>query len=201
MNARSAFTLFELLAAITIVGIVLAVTLGSFQGWGDAHAVRGSAERVAAALDEARDCAIARRMPVTFEYQTMIDDTNGIKKIAMFRLIVEPSVSAATNLEAQTVETVAQRQPLGAVQRLPGGVWMLNRPTEPESSDDASDTIVFLPNGRALNPTPGRVPRLYVVSRKMRGTPRVPNIAYAVDVSPSDGAATAVKLSREDLGQ
>ncbi len=201
MTNRAAFTLFELLAAITIVGIVLAVTLGSFQGWGDAHAVRGSAERVAAALDEARDYAVARRMPVTFEYQTMIDDTNGVKKIARFRLLVEPSVAAATNLVAQTADTDAQRQSLGPVQRLPGSVWLLNRPSEPQTVDDASDTIVFLPNGRALNPTPGREPRLFVVSRKMRGTPRVPNIAYAVDVSPSDGAVTAVKLSREELGQ
>lgn len=200
MKTRAAFTLFELLAVITIIGIVLAVTLGSFQGWGDAHAVRGSAEMVTAALGEARDYAVAQRVPVSFEYQTLVDDTNGVKKVAQYRLYREVSVSAATNVVALPAPSDLP-QPVGTIQRLPGGVWLVNQPTGPFTADDASDRIVFLPNGRALNPTPGRAARLYVISRKMRSSTQTPNTVYQIDVNAADGTVSAVKLSTEELGQ
>jgi prepilin-type N-terminal cleavage/methylation domain-containing protein len=195
---RAGFTLFELLAVITIVGIVLAVTLGSFQGWGDAHAVRGSAELVEAALAQARDYAVAQRAPVSFEYQTSVDSTNGIKKVSQFWLLRESSVAAATN---QTALASARElpEPLGVIQRLPGGAWLLRAVPLQSDVDDTADRIVFLPSGRALNPTPGREPRLFVVSRKLRGSTEVPQIVYQLDVSTADGSVSAIKLNPEEI--
>lgn len=198
MKTRAGFTLFELLAVITIIGIVLAVTVGAFQSWGDAHAVRGSAEVVEAALSQAHDYAVAQRVPVSFEYQTAVDGTNGVKKIARFQLLRETSVAAATNQTA-LVAASDLPQPFGTIQRLPGSVWLLNTPVSDPTADEAADTIVFLPNGRACNPTPGREARLFVVSRKMRSSTQTPNMAYQIDVNTADGAVSTLKLNTEEL--
>lgn len=198
MRARFGFTLFELLAVITIIGIVLAVTLGAFQGWGDAQAVRGSAELVEAALGQARDYAVTHRIPVSFEYQTARGDTNGVKKIAQFQMLREASVAAATNQTGVISAESELPQPLGTSQRLPGSVWLLRKPTG-HSTDDDADHIVFLPSGRACNPTPGRETKLYVVSRKMRGSAQTPNVVYQIDVEPENGTVSAIKLNTQEL--
>jgi prepilin-type N-terminal cleavage/methylation domain-containing protein len=195
MSARSGFTLFELLAVITIIGVVLAVTLGSYQGWGDAQAVRGSAEVVEAALNRARDRALSSRQPVSFEYATAVDFTNGVRKVAQYRLIQERSVSAATNSVPQDLRPDQQ---LGPTERLPGSVWIVRRWPAEQMAQDASDRFVFLPNGRAVNPKPDGLLQLFVVSRKKRGD-GLPNALYHVRIDPSTGAIHSEKLNPDQL--
>jgi type II secretory pathway pseudopilin PulG len=181
---------------ITIIGIVLAVSLGSFHGWGDAQAVRGSAEVVEAALCQAREHAITYRIPVSFEYQTAVDATNTIRKIAQFQLLQETSISSATN---QTGAGVSPQQYLGAVQRLPSGVWMVREWPADQMALHASDRFVFLPNGKVMNPIPGRTLDLYVVSRKKRSD-GLPNILYRITLDAANGTVHLSKLNPNDWG-
>mgnify|MGYP001172886713 CR=1 FL=1 len=185
----SGFTLFELLAVITIIGIVLSVTLGSFTGWGDAQAVRGSAEVIESALVQAHDYAVAQRVPVSFEYQSSL--TNTLKKTAQFQLVVEPSMEAATN-QTQGAENEGA-QLLGSVQRLPGNALLVKKVVINDTSEDnAADRLVFLPNGKVCNPQTEGWLHLFVVSRKLRSDD-LPNIVYRIDVDPVNGTATASK--------
>ena len=189
------FTIFELLAVITIIGVVLAVTLGSFTGWGDAHAVRGSADVVEAALNQAHDYAVTRRVPVSFEYQTAV--TNAFKKTTTFQLVQEASIESATNLNAAASDSAAQV--LGSTGRLPGSVWILRSWQASLTTDDTEDRIVFLPNGRAVNPTEGHQLQLLIVSRKTRND-GLPCVVYHLSVDPDCGAVTTAKLDVDTIG-
>lgn len=68
--ARScaAFTLFELLAVLTIIGIGLTILVGSYGSWGTAHALTGATGTVEAGLQQARTLAIAQNTYVAFSY-------------------------------------------------------------------------------------------------------------------------------------
>jgi len=184
------FTIFELLAVITIIGVVLAVTLGSFTGWGDAHAVRGSADVVEAALNQARDYAITRRVPVSFEYQTAV--TNAFKKYAEFQLIRQESADVATNLTLSAADDTAQL--LGSAQRLNGNVWLTQKIVNTSDTAGrepyAADRFVFLPNGKVF--AAGGANVLFVVSRKLRDD-YAPAIIYRIDIDSDNGTATASK--------
>jgi Tfp pilus assembly protein FimT len=181
------------LAVITIIGIVLSVTLGSFTGWGDAQAVRGSADVVEAALTQARDYAVSHRVPVSFEYLTGIDPTNGIKKTAEYLLAQESSIVVATNQTRSATDPDPQL--LGSTQRLPGNVWLVSQ-VPLQDAADASDRFVFLPNGKVCNPQTADRLYLYVVSRKMRDTPaNTPSIIYRIDIDPASGNATAERYN------
>ncbi len=201
MKTRAGFTLFELLAVITLIGIALAVTVGSFTGWGDVQAVRGSAEIVEAALMQACDYAASQRVPVRFEYQTYV--TNKFKQITVFQLVREPSVAVATNYLSTAsppdlaANIVDPSQRIGPLQRLPGHVWLLNtiQNSKPTLAD-GYDRFVFLPNGKVFSPS-GPV-TLYVVSRKTRSDNK-PNMIYQIDASPENGAVTLTKRHPEDF--
>jgi len=190
------FTLFELLAVITIIGIVLAVTLGSFTGWGDASAVSGGAKVVEAVLNQAHDYAVARRVPVSFKYQTAV--TNALKKTTTFQLVQEASIESATNLNATASDSAAQL--LGSPSRLPGGAWILRRWQASPTEDDAEDRIVFLPNGRVVNPADGHTLQLLVVSRKTRSSDGLPCVVYHLAIDPVCGAVTTTKLDVDAVG-
>ncbi len=197
MNARAGFTLFELLAVITVIGLVLAITLGSYQGWGDAHAVRGSSEVVEAALLRARDYAVALRAPVRFEYQTLVSATNSVKRYTEFRIVREPSVAAATNFALWgSAAEVPPENNIGPLQRLPGSAWLLRRVPATDESD-ASDRLVFLPGGNVFSPHEGLPLRIFVVSRRLRNKDQVPTVVYRIDIDRATGAVSATKLAAD----
>ena len=202
MRARAGFTLFELLAVITIIGVVLAVTLGSYQGWGDANAVRGSAELVEAALASARDSAVSQRIPMRFDYQTLYAATNTVKRYAEFRVLRELSVASATNALLTGVRVPEELPPenqIGPAQRLPGSAWLFRR--VPANGDsDTLDSFVFLPNGRVFS-KPGDAPlRIFVVSRRHRISDNVPTVIYRIDIDTSNGALSTTKLKPDQPG-
>jgi prepilin-type N-terminal cleavage/methylation domain-containing protein len=199
MKTRGGFTLFELLAVITIIGIVLAVTLGSFQGWGDSQAVRGSADIVEAALEHARDYAVSQHVPVSFRYETGISTTNGIKKVTVFQIVRESNVAVATNLTLSAIDDSAQL--LGTAQRLPGSAWLVPHVPLLNVTDNAWGCFVFLPNGKVCNPQTAGDFRLSVVSRKMRGgtDSKTPNIIYQIDLDPANGTVTVTKRNSEEF--
>jgi hypothetical protein len=146
------------------------------RGWSDAHAVRGSADIVEAALAQARDYAAAHRVPVSFEYETYREATNGIKRTAAFR-----------------IATFSDGQPIGTpLQRLPSNAWIIPDPSTLAASDDnLYGHYVFYPTGTVSNAVPDQLFTFFVVSRKMRDADGTPNIAYAIRIDPDTGTATS----------
>ena len=65
---RKGFTLFELLAVLTIIGISLAMLVGAYGSWGTAHDLTGATSIVDAGLQQARALAMTQRTYIAFSY-------------------------------------------------------------------------------------------------------------------------------------
>jgi type II secretory pathway pseudopilin PulG len=61
---RKGFSILELASVLAILLLILGATMGAFLGWQHGAAVRGAEDQVYAALSNARQIAILRRMPV-----------------------------------------------------------------------------------------------------------------------------------------
>ncbi len=70
LRQNSAFTLFEILAVLTIIGIGLTLLVGAYGSWGTAHAINGATRVVELGLQQARTRAISERAYVLFNYGT-----------------------------------------------------------------------------------------------------------------------------------
>ena len=72
------FTLFELLAVLTVIGIGLAILAGAYGSWGTAHALTGATRVVEAGLQQARTLAVTRRAYVAFSYGSEVTNRTRI---------------------------------------------------------------------------------------------------------------------------
>ena len=61
---RKGFSILELASVLAILLLIIGATTGAFLGWQHGAAVRGAEDQVYAALSNARQIAILRRMPV-----------------------------------------------------------------------------------------------------------------------------------------
>lgn len=80
---RLGFTLFEVLAVLTVIGIVLTLVIGNYGSWGTAHALEGAARTVEAGLQQARALAMAQRIYIAFNYGC--ETTSGMKTVTGFQ--------------------------------------------------------------------------------------------------------------------
>jgi type IV fimbrial biogenesis protein FimT len=69
-SRRPAFTLLELVVALTIAGILLALGLPRFASARDARSVRGAMDVLSTGFSLARQTALARRTPVAVVFDT-----------------------------------------------------------------------------------------------------------------------------------
>ena len=96
--SRRGFTIFELLAVLTIIGITLAVTLGAYNSWATVHALDGAVRTVEAGLLHARSLAKAKNTHVMFSYYTPYDDaTNTLKQITSYQIHVFTPTNEVSN--------------------------------------------------------------------------------------------------------
>ena len=86
--SRKGFTIFELLAVLTVIGITLAVTLGSYNSWAAIHALNSAARTLEAGLLHARTTAKAKNTYVMVVYQTTVSLTNHVKSISGYQSFV-----------------------------------------------------------------------------------------------------------------
>jgi Tfp pilus assembly protein FimT len=63
-SGRAGFSILELASVLAILLLIIGATTGAFLGWQHGAAVRGAGDQVYAALSNARQLAILRRMPV-----------------------------------------------------------------------------------------------------------------------------------------
>ena len=75
MNRRG-FTIFELLAVLTIIGVTLAVTLGAYNSWATAHALNSATRIVEAGLLHARTTAKTMNSYVLFVCRSRVPDSS-----------------------------------------------------------------------------------------------------------------------------
>jgi prepilin-type N-terminal cleavage/methylation domain-containing protein len=71
-SVNRGFTLLEVIVAVTIAGILLALALPRFASARDAHAVGGAMDVLSAEFSLARQTALSRRAPVAIVFDTAV---------------------------------------------------------------------------------------------------------------------------------
>jgi len=156
---NKAFTLFELLAVLTVIGIGLAILVGAYGSWGTVHALTGATRIVEAGLQQARTLAVTRNAYVAFSYGS--ETTNQTRVVTGFQaflwtndtLSVEATLNSAS--EQDGVDPNWPITPATPFQRLTGHVRLayvrendLSASTPVTYSDM---TLFFRPDGSVLS--------------------------------------------------
>ena len=167
---NKAFTLFELLAVLTVIGIGLAILVGAYGSWGTAHALTGATRVVEAGLQQARTLAVTRHAYVAFSYgstnrpavvtsattgfQSFIC-TNAVPPIdeTVLKELVEHVDNNKIFIPSDGYEyTGANRlilEPATPFQRLSGHVRLSRRETH-NSGEHTPSLLIFRPDGSIL---------------------------------------------------
>ena len=157
---NNAFTLFELLAVLTVIGIGLAILVGAYGSWGTAHALTGATRIVEAGLQQARTLAVTRRAYVAFVYGSeAINRTRVVTGFQTF-LWTNDTVSAEAVISDMLNSGDGWAGPAGDLlpatphQRLSGHVRLAYaQETAPSSPDSGSDMWLFFfrPDGSVFS--------------------------------------------------
>ena len=164
------FTLFELLAVLTVIGIGLAILVGAYGSWGTAHALTGATRVVEAGLQQARTLAVTRHAYVAFSYgstnrpavvtsattgfQSFIC-TNAVPPIdeTVLKELVEHVDNNKIFIPSDGYEyTGANRlilEPATPFQRLSGHVRLLRRETH-NTGEHTPSLLIFRPDGSVM---------------------------------------------------
>ncbi|MBP5321045.1 MAG: hypothetical protein J6334_08655 [Kiritimatiellae bacterium] len=100
--SSAAFTIFEILGVLTVIGITFMVVLGSYRNWNTVHALTGSSDILQAGLTEARTLARQNRTITAFLYGNLI--TNEVKTITRFQtFLCQPTndVESVSEVESE----------------------------------------------------------------------------------------------------
>jgi len=155
-NNPRAFTLFELLAVLTVSGVLFMVILGSYNSWAAVHACNGTADILKAALTQARTLAMARNRYTIFEFSSIA--TNQVQRISQQSLYLCTNTTVDTEQRLDTINSEdsldAQLNalddigitPAAPVQQLSGHV-RLTASDDPNSSEDDGVILFFRPDG------------------------------------------------------
>jgi prepilin-type N-terminal cleavage/methylation domain-containing protein len=156
-NNPRAFTLFELLAVLTVSGVLFMVILGSYNSWAAVHACNGTARVMKAGLHQAQTLARAKNRYTIFEFGTHA--TNKLQNVSQFQIYICTNttadieqllneVSTTSTIEEQNtafnamgVAPAAPPQPLSNHIRLSS---MIDNPTGPE---EVNGILFFRPDG------------------------------------------------------
>ena len=184
--SRKGFTLFELLAVLTVISISLVVLLGAYNAWGTAHALTGATRVLKAGLEQARTIAISQNAYVAFDYGNQ--QTNDVQTVSGFQLFLCAPTNDTVSTEAalQTLTTGADLSdisqnvlaitPAAPYQRLSGHVQLAYiRETDLQSITPHpynNMTFFFRPDGSVWSDpsdTRAHYPCVYTKERFARG--------------------------------
>jgi len=194
--SRRAFTLFELLAVLTLISIGLVVLVGSYPSWGTAHAVTGATRVLEAGLTQARTLAMTQAQYVGFQYESAAA-TNGFQLF----LCTNENASVAAGLNqlqgGQTLtdsETAALFESLGVTpaapfQRLSGHIRLAYQPEDTNPQLQDSGILFFRPDGSAWSADDTRCHYVYVESKSLFD--KVP-LSRIVRVDLASGLTTVI---------
>lgn len=207
---RSAFTLFELLAVLTVIGICLVVFVGAFGSWGTAHALTGATRVLQAGLEQARTMAMSQSAFVAFDYGSMT--TNDVQTVSGFQIFLcaptNDTVSVEAALQALTTgsdlsdisQSTLTVTPATPYQRLSGHVQLAYiRETDLQSKTPHlynNMTLLFRPDGSAWSdPTDTRAHYLcvYTKERFARGQNDAEPLQRYLRVDLATGLVTVIE--------
>lgn len=166
---RHGFTLFELLAVLTIISIGLVVLVGAYGSWGTAHALTGATRVLEAGLAQARTMAITQNAYVAFDYGSVV--TNGIKTVTGFQiyLCTNENAEVAAELDSRsssdpTALDLREITPAAPYQRLSGHVRLKNVAEKQLGSGTSANSAIFFfrPDGSVWSWDDKRAHYLYV---------------------------------------
>lgn len=170
----AAFTLFEILAVLTIVAIGLTILVGSYGSWGTARALGGATRIVELGLQQARTRAISERAYVIFNYGTTNPPNNHLALTTGFQTFictnVPLSVAEAPLLKESDLLPLIQQYtnhdflpsfdtiygnnlivaPVTTFQRLPRQVRLTRRLTPQPHPTYSPALLIFRPDGSIL---------------------------------------------------
>lgn len=172
LPACPGFTLFELLAVLTVISIGLMVIVGAYGSWGTTHALTGATRIVETGLQQARSLAMTKNAYVAFEYGNI--ETNTIKSVTGFQLFLctNDNAEVAEELSRWTAEQTAldmqHVMPAAPYQRLTGHVRIGNVPENGLGTESPSEHAVlfFRPDGGAWSWEDRQAHYLYVYTKE-----------------------------------
>jgi prepilin-type N-terminal cleavage/methylation domain-containing protein len=164
------FTLFELLAVLTVIGIGLAILVGAYGSWGTAHALTGATRVVEAGLQQARTLAVTRHAYVAFSYGStnrpavVTSATTGFQSFICTNAVPPVDETALRDLvqnvdnkmflpsqstEFGDIANPLILEPATPFQRLSGHV-RLSRREKPDSGEHTPSLLIFRPDGSVM---------------------------------------------------
>lgn len=165
-NRRAAFSLFELIAVLTVTGIIFMVVLGSYNSWSSIHACNGAARILKAGFVQARTLAQTKNRYVAFEFSTFTSNrvqqvsgyqiyicTNNIGNSEQLLNMLQSSASLDDQQSAVDQMGISYAVPY---QRLSKHIRLVSAATPAAlSNPDPGALLFFRPNGSVWNGTPG----------------------------------------------
>ena len=104
---KKGFTIFEILAVLTVISIALVVVVGSYNAWATVYALDGAAQTLEAGLTNARATAKAKNTYVMFYYATEGQSSNTVKLVSSFQsFICTNSTESISAADPRTVSDV-----------------------------------------------------------------------------------------------
>ncbi len=170
---RKGFTLFELLAVLTVISIGLVVLMGAYGSWGTAQALTGATRILEAGLQHARTLACTQRAFVGFDYGTL--STNDTQTVSGFQLYLCTNDNAIVasilqGLQDNSEITDSQYELMGVTkaapyQRLSGHIKLGN--ISEQNSFTETGSLFFRPDGSVWSWGDKHSHDLYVYSREL----------------------------------
>ncbi len=157
---RRAFTLFELLAVLTVSGVLFMVILGSYNSWATVHACNGAARVLQAGVRQARTLAVARSRYTAFDFSSYT--TNRVQHVSEFRIYLctndtgraehlLDAIGAAGGVDAQ----LAAMNELGITPAAPpqnlSGHIRLASYADSSAAEESGAVLFFRPDGSLWN--------------------------------------------------
>ena len=210
IGIHAGYTLFELLAVLTVIAIGLSILSGAYNSWGTAHAFTGATRVVEAGLQQARALAMSQRAYVAFSYST----TNSPTEFRTF-FCVPTNDTASVEFGLQQTSFNSLRDDITDIpdsilnishattpQRLSGHVRLAYLPESVIASGQISTapkvTLLFRPDGSVF--TLGVTPVdtyahhicVYTQDRFHRGNNDTAHINRLIRIEHSSGLTTVI---------
>ena len=141
--SRKGFTIFELIAVLTVISITLVIVLGSYNSWATAHALDGAVRTLEAGLLKARAIAKAQNTVVLFTYCTTDPTTNNLRQVSGYEIY------ACTNNAADSETLVFEDFRQVDSQRLNRYVTLMSN--DDGHTAEAFGDLCFSPSGGVLS--------------------------------------------------
>ena len=168
MTTRKGFTLFELLAVMTIIGVALVIVLGSYNSWATVHALNSSMRVLEAGILQARTLAKAKNTIVMFTYVTSDPSTNVLRQASSYDIyLCYPDTNGVVNPLASDYIFDNSNVSLATSQRISRHVTLVGGPDL--SAMTTFGEIYFSPDGsRMVRLEEGELPAPHYIAVSTR---------------------------------